>query len=106
MVPTHTIFFLCFIVRTVVLRLPLFCGVVGHVLYYRKGLTEYLSFEVLLTHEFVTVHSGPCEEDGSCMWGLEFDRGRDPLSKGALDIWGSKVIKKDKNQIIALAVGT
>jgi hypothetical protein len=35
-----------------------------------------------------------------------FDRGGDPLSKGALDIGGRRVIKKDKNQTIALAVGT
>jgi hypothetical protein len=54
----------------------------------------------------VTVHSGPCEEDGSCMWGRVFYRGRDPMSKGALDIGGRKAIKKVKNQTIALAVGT
>jgi hypothetical protein len=54
----------------------------------------------------VTVHSGPCEEDGSCMWRRVFYHGRDPLSKGALDTGGRKVIKKDKNQTIALAVGT
>jgi hypothetical protein len=35
-----------------------------------------------------------------------FYRGRDPMSKGALDTGGRKVIKKDKYQTIALAVGT
>jgi hypothetical protein len=35
-----------------------------------------------------------------------FYRGRDAMSKGALDIGGRKVIKEDKNQTIALAVGT
>jgi hypothetical protein len=35
-----------------------------------------------------------------------FYRGRHPMSKGALDIGGRKVIKQYKNQTIALAVGT
>jgi hypothetical protein len=35
-----------------------------------------------------------------------FYRGRDAMSKGALDIGGRKVIKNDQNQTIALAVGT
>jgi hypothetical protein len=40
------------------------------------------------------------------MWGRVFYPGRDPMSKGALNIGGRKVIKKYKNQTIALAVGT
>jgi hypothetical protein len=40
------------------------------------------------------------------MWGRVFYRGGDPMSKGALDIGGRKVIKTDKTQTIALAVGT
>jgi hypothetical protein len=40
------------------------------------------------------------------MWGRVFYRSRDSMSKGALDIGGRKVIKKNKNQTIALAVGT
>jgi hypothetical protein len=40
------------------------------------------------------------------MWGRVFYRSSDPMSKGALDIGGQKVTKKDKNQTIALAVGT
>jgi hypothetical protein len=39
------------------------------------------------------------------MWGRVFYRGRNPMSKAALDIGGRKVIKKEKNQTIALAVG-
>jgi hypothetical protein len=60
---------------------------------------------ILWNPKVVTVHSGPCEEDGSIMWGRVFYRGRDPMSKGALDTGGRKVIKKNKNQTIALAVG-
>jgi hypothetical protein len=40
------------------------------------------------------------------MWGRVFYPGRVSMSKGTLDIGGRKVVEKDNNQTIALAVGT
>ena len=52
--------------------------------------SQSLEFCVIL----VTVHFGPCEDDGSSMWEWEVYSGWHPLSKRTSDIGVVKVIKK------------
>jgi len=50
----------------------------------------------------ITANLGPCEEDGSSVWKWEFYSGRQHMSKRTWDIGVLKVIKRERNQAIAL----
>jgi hypothetical protein len=53
----------------------------------------------------ITVHFGPCEEDGSSVWEWEFYSGQHSMSKRT---WGTgivKVMKRERNHANALALG-
>jgi hypothetical protein len=52
----------------------------------------------------VTVHFGPCEKDGSRVWEWEVYSGRHHIPKSTWDIGVEKVITREINQAVALAL--
>ena len=57
------------------------------------------------SNHLITVHFGPCEEDRSNVWEREVYSGRHPISKRTWDIGVVEVIKRGRNQAIAIALG-
>jgi len=53
----------------------------------------------------VTVQFGPSEEDGSRVWEWEVYSGWHPMSKRTWDIGVVKVITREINQALVLAMG-
>jgi len=62
--------------------------------YISKTITEdccLVGCEVVV--DSITIHFGPCEEDGSNVWEWEVYRGQHPMSKRTWDTGVVKVIK-------------
>jgi hypothetical protein len=68
-------------------------------------IQSYHHHKQMIPERHITVHFGPCEEDGSSVWEWEFFSGRHPMSKRTWDTGVMKVIKRERNQAIELALG-